>query len=299
MQAPKNAGLPGASSGIAAGLYDVCKFYDSLWGGNFVRALNKVTFEVRRGEVFGFLGPAGSGKSTAIKILAGKLRAMEGRAEVFGRSPRSGAARNRIGYLPERAKASAGTARRGLRESFNQLLGMRGDGETRSAGAGLMQALLNNPDLILLDDPFDGLDAARLETMKREIRALLQKGKTVILSSQSLSEAHGVCDRVAVFHDGKVEAVGSFEDLLAFPYAVNLLAPVMPAALSNQLVDVIREELRRNSARGESNFTAASAITGDLPANARATPAKSADPIDHDRLAELTKPASTESKRCS
>ena len=96
----------------AAGLYGVSKLFDSLWGGNLVRALTNASFEVPRGEVFGILGPSGSGKSTALKILAGKLRATEGKAEVFGRSPRSAAVKPRVGYLPEGAKASGeGTAK--------------------------------------------------------------------------------------------------------------------------------------------------------------------------------------------
>ena len=169
MQQPEAKNSPQFNPGqleVVAGLYNVSKFFDSFWGGNLARALTRVTFEVRRGEILGLLGPAGAGKTTAIRILAGKLRAMEGKAEVFGRSPRSGAVKARVGHLPARERASTGAAAKGLRESFNELIEPASAAAARAAGAGLMQALLNNPDLLLLDDVFSGLDADGAKEMR-------------------------------------------------------------------------------------------------------------------------------------
>ncbi len=285
---PSRNSLPG----VVAGLYGVSKVFDSLWGGNLVRALTGVTLEVRRGEVFGLLGPPGSGKSTALRILAGRLRAMEGRAEVFGRSPRSGSVRARVGYLPERPRDKA-PSRGSLREAFDRWLGLDKRG-VRSATGGLMQALLNNPDLVLLDDPFAGVAEAGQPAIKQEIRALTKKGKSVVLATRMLGEAHGVCDRVAVFRAGAVAATGTFEELLARTEALDFLSPLLSASTAERVLDLIRDELRKEPVQIANMHPEVSRVgLRDLAVKEASSPAaaKPADSIDHGRLAELSRPA--------
>lgn len=285
---------------MVAGLYGVSKFFDSFWGGNLVRALINVSVEVRRGEILGLLGPSGSGKSTAIKILAGRLRVMEGKAEVFGRSPRSGAVRARVGYLPEGERRSTGAPAKGLRAAFDQLVGADEDTGSRVAGAGLRQALLGNPDLLLLDDPFGGLeDVSGLREMKQRIRSLARNGRTVVLTSRSLAEVNQLCDRAAVFRGGSIEAVGTIEELLATDGALQLLAPVLPLAMAERLVAVIRENIAREEISAGpmprapvSGAAEPEVLRGGGSADqALALPKPPPDSINHERLAKLAKPA--------
>jgi ABC-type multidrug transport system ATPase subunit len=284
---------------VVARLLNVSKFFDSLWNGDFVWALRNVTFEVRRGEVLGLLGPSGSGKSTALQMLAGKLRPVEGKVEVFGRSPRSRWAKARIGYLPQRADASTRFERSSLRGLFNRLLGIS-SGQSLPAGVGFMHALRNKPDLILLDDPFDAVNTTANLAIREKIRALAQNGRTIVVTSSLLSEVHGLCDRLAVFSAGTVMALGTVNELLADAHALNFLAPVLPQTLSRRLREMIRESLSEPPSRE----SASSALLppDSVPATPPVTqirqvadsqqPAnKALNGIDYQRLDELTRGA--------
>ncbi len=281
---------------IVAGLYGVSKFFDTFWGGNLVRALTNVNIEVRRGEILGLLGPAGAGKSTAMRILAGKLRAMEGKAEVFGRSPRSGAVKSRVGYLPPRIVKPSEAASKTLRGSFDELVETGKRGAFEVVGARLMRALLKEPDLLLLDDPFDGIDPSGLEELKRQIRGLAVKGRTVVLTSRSLDEVNRLCDRVAVFRGGKVEAAGTLEELLALSGAVNLLAPVLTPTMVADIVQVIRQNLQQAETSAAEiqpilSSSSESLVKPSATVSPSEVPKPAADSINHERLAELAKPA--------
>ena len=311
---------------LVAGLYNVSKFFDSLWGGSLTHALTNVTFEVRRGEVFGLLGPPGAGKSTALRILAGRLRPAEGKAAVFGRSPRRRSVRVRIGYLPERTSQAPGAGLLGLwRSLFAPGPGRRNQtpGEPLrppEPRAALLQALMNNPGLLLLDEPLDSLDPAASKEMKQRILALASDGKTLVLSSRWLADLNGLCDRMAIFRGGMVEAIGTMEELLSMENALCCLAPVLSPALSNRLMGAIREDLRAGGAPaeraskplGEDPASAARNVLCDLALSPRVGPSDKVlaslmpapqrdppgstnsgpvDPIDHDRLTELTRPA--------
>jgi len=199
---------------VAVAFRNVTQYFDSLWGGKQVRALVGADFEVRRGEVFGLLGPARSGKSTAIKLMAGQLRPMEGSIKVFGLSPARRSVRARIGWLPQGTPAGAAA-----------------------------QLLLKNVELAVLDEPFvDLVPPARAE-FKRLFSTLAREGVTVIIASQKLAELKDLCDRVAVFADGKVEAVGAIAALLDSPKALPWLLPTLPASISEMLLAATRTKL--------------------------------------------------------
>jgi ABC-2 type transport system ATP-binding protein len=265
-----------------------------------VRALTDVSFEVRRGEVFGLLGPGGSGKSTTLKLLAGRLRPAEGKVAVFGRSPRHRAIKSRLGYLPEPAGPEGPGNASGILALLGRLFGKSPRRIT------LAEVLVRNPDLVILDEPFSGLDAAGCRELKELIRTLVRRGKTVILSSNLVSDAREVCDRLAIYCEGRIQATGTLNELLARPDAVCFLAPVLSPATAGRVLQLIRDEVGGGAMAAET----APEIPGKaLPAGAAAdktlAPLTKAagpvappeplhpttDPVDHEKLAELTKPA--------
>ena len=219
------------------------KVFKDFWGRPKARAVDNISFEVRRGEVFGLLGPNGSGKSTTVKMLLGLLYPTKGHIEVFGHSPRHVATKSRIGYLPEESYLyrylnsketldffgklfSLPAGERGAR--IEQLLEMVGLAQTstRTIGEfskgmqrriGLAQALINDPDLVILDEPTAGLDPIGCREVKDLILALARRGKTVILSSHLLADVEDVCDRVLILYGGRIQAAGTLKQLLDKP----------------------------------------------------------------------------------
>jgi ABC-2 type transport system ATP-binding protein len=204
-----------------------------------VRALRDVSMRVHRGEVFGLLGPNGAGKSTLVKILMTVIRPTECRGSLLGEPVGHKGVLSRVGYLPEHHRfpdyltgaqvldffgALSGVPRRERRRRGAELLelvGMSGWAGRRVKGyskgmrqrIGLAQALINDPELVLLDEPTDGVDPVG----RREIRAVLvelkSRGKTVFLNSHLLSELEMVCDRVAILVQGVVSSQGTLDDL--------------------------------------------------------------------------------------
>jgi ABC-2 type transport system ATP-binding protein len=219
------------------------KVFKDFWGRPKARAVDNVDFEIRRGEVFGLLGPNGSGKSTTIKLLLGLLYPTKGHITVFGQSPRDVATKSRIGYLPEESYLyrflnpaetldffgslfqidSAERRRRaeqliemvGLNQARSRTVGEFSKGMQRRIG--IAQALINDPDLVILDEPTAGLDPLGCREVKDLILALAQRGKTVILSSHLLSDVEDVCDRAVIYYGGRIQAQGPLHQLLAKP----------------------------------------------------------------------------------
>src|SRR5438046_8413065 len=241
------------------------KIFKDFWGRPKARAVDNVDFEVRRGEVFGLLGPNGSGKSTTVKILLGLLYPTKGHVEVFGHSPRHVATKSRIGYLPEESYLYRYLNSRETLHFFgnlfeltkgdrqkrtDQLLEMVGLSQThmRAVGEfskgmqrriGLAQALINDPDLVILDEPTSGLDPIGCREVKDLIMALARRGKTVILSSQLLSDVEDVCDRVVIYYGGKIHAMGALKDLLAKPDSIRITVPVLARETLQRALEII------------------------------------------------------------
>jgi len=245
------------------------KVFKDFWGRPKARAVDNVDFEVRRGEVFGLLGPNGSGKSTTVKLLLGLLYPTKGHIEVFGCSPRNVAAKAKIGYLPEesylyRYLNSRETldffgnlfqlSRKERDQRAEQLLEMVGLTQTRTRSVGefskgmqrrigLAQALINDPDLVILDEPTAGLDPIGCREVKDLIVSLAERGKTVILSSHLLSDVEDVCDRVVIYYGGKIQAMGTLKELLARPDTVRITTPLLKRETMDQVLAIIRADV--------------------------------------------------------
>jgi len=219
---------------------NLTKVYRDYWGRQKVRALKALDLEVRRGEVFGLLGPNGSGKTTTIKLMLGLLFPTSGQALVFGRDATEVTKNERIGYLTEESYLYRflnaeetldfygrlfDMSRAQRRQRTFDLIEMVGLDWARkrqlkeySKGMarriGLAQALINDPELILLDEPTTGLDPIGTREMKDLILRLRDEGKTILLCSHLLADVQDVCDRIAILYQGELKELGRVEDLL-------------------------------------------------------------------------------------
>ncbi len=210
------------------------------WGRR-LRALDGVSLEVRRGEVFGLLGANGAGKTTLMKVLLGLARPTGGAATLRGADPRRPAARLRTGYLPEGHRFPgyltgeaalrlfgrlAGVpeaaldgripellARVGLGDRGRDRVGRYSKGMTQRLG--LACALIDEPDLLFLDEPTDGVDPVGRRHIRDILLATRALGTTIFINSHLLSEVERTCDRVAILHRGRIVREGAVRDLTA------------------------------------------------------------------------------------
>jgi ABC-2 type transport system ATP-binding protein len=273
---------------IAATLRDVTVTYD----GYKTRALSRVEMDLRRGEITAVLGEKGVGKSTLLKVLAGRLTATEGTVKVFGRS--ASGVKSRIGYLPGKVEANRPAG------FVDRLLGRKKDSApgTRSA-ARLAQAIVGNRDLLVLDDPFADLNPAEIAEVKVLLREQVARGKTVVLGSDALMEVADICNRFVVLHEGRVQAVGTLPELLSGAGAIRFLPMVLPAEMVERALTVLRDEilLSSNSIAVMQPVPVAEKIHPALKhekpvVGSPSKPAKSQrdDSIDHEKLEGLMKP---------
>ncbi len=243
------------------------KVFKDFWHRDKVVAVHNLDLEIRRGEVFGLLGPNGSGKSTTIKIILGLLYPTRGRVSVFSRPPTDVAIKERIGYLPEesylypflnaretldyygrlfqqpRHERTRRTEKllemAGLVHQARRRVGEYSKGMARRIG--LAQALINDPDLLILDEPTTGLDPIGTRQIKDLIRDLARRGKTILLSSHLLADVEDVCDRVAVLYGGERRALGEVKELLGR----GELTQIITERISAQTIERIRELIDR------------------------------------------------------
>ena len=266
---------PQSNGEVVVSVRGLTKVFKDFWNRPKARAVDNVDFEVRKGEVFGLLGPNGSGKSTTVKLLLGLLNPTKGHIEVFGHSPRHVQTKSRIGYLPEESYLYRYLNSRETLDFFGnlfhlskserenraeQLLEMVGLGKTQTRAVGefskgmqrrigLAQALINDPDLVILDEPTAGLDPIGCREVKDLIVALARRGKTVILSSHLLSDVEDVCDRVVIYYGGKIQAAGTLKELLAEPDTLRITTPVLPRETLEKVLAIIRKDISTGEVR--------------------------------------------------
>jgi ABC-2 type transport system ATP-binding protein len=247
------------------------KVYRDFWGRQKVRALKALDLTIHRGEVFGLLGPNGSGKTTTIKLLLGLLFPTTGRALVFGRDATDVTKNERIGFLPEesylyrflnaeetldfygrlfdmppevrRKRARELIHEVGLDNDKRRQLREYSKGMTRRIG--LAQALINDPELILLDEPTSGLDPLGTRWMKDLILKLKARGKTVLMSSHLLADVQDVCDRIAILHQGELKELGRVDALLKMRDVTQIQAEGLSDAARQEIRDVIERHQGR------------------------------------------------------
>ena len=213
-------------------------FQVGFWRRRPHRALDNLSLEIPRGAVFGLLGPNGAGKSTTLKLLLNLLRPTSGRIEVLGAPPGSTAARARLGFLPENPSFYDHLTAEELLIYFAGLFGYRGDAARRRAAGlleraglaadarkplrqfskgmlqrvGLAQALVNDGELVILDEPMSGLDPIGRREVREMILRLRDEGRTVVFSSHVLSDAEMLCSRVGILAKGRLVAAGTVAD---------------------------------------------------------------------------------------
>jgi ABC-2 type transport system ATP-binding protein len=219
---------------------NLSKVYRDFWGRQKVRALKALDLTIHRGEIFGLLGPNGSGKTTTIKLLLGLLFPTTGEALVFGRDASDVSKNERLGFLPEESYLYRFLNAEETLDFYGRLFNMPSDvrrertaqlidmvglnwakrrqlreyskGMTRRIG--LAQALINDPELLLLDEPTSGLDPIGTREMKDLILKLKDQGKTIVMCSHLLADVQDVCDRIAILHQGELKELGRVDSLL-------------------------------------------------------------------------------------
>jgi ABC-2 type transport system ATP-binding protein len=241
------------------------KVYRDFWGRQKVRALKALDLQVTRGEVFGLLGPNGSGKTTTMKLALGLLFPTEGEALVFGKPATDVAKNERLGYLPEESylyrfltaeetldfyarlfdmpaavreeRVDSLIKMVGLDKARKRQLQEYSKGMTRRIG--LAQALINDPELILLDEPTSGLDPIGTREMKDMILRLKGEGKTIVMCSHLLADVQDVCDRIAILHQGELKELGRVDELLRVADVTQIKAKNLSADCQNEIRSVI------------------------------------------------------------
>lgn len=244
------------------------KIFRDFWLREKVTAVADLDLNVHRGEVFGLLGPNGSGKSTTIKMILGLLFPTRGRISVLGHQPTDVKVKSRIGFMPEesylypflsayetldfygRLFHQNRSQRHKRTEMLLDMVGLTAVAHRRvgeySKGMqrriGLAQALINDPDLLILDEPTAGMDPIGARQFKDLISTLAQRGKTVLLSSHLLADVEDVCDRVCILYGGRQRALGQIDDLLALQSRTQITTEALDDQTLAKLEQVLASE---------------------------------------------------------
>ena len=247
---------------------NLSKVYRDFWGRPKVKARNALSLDIKKGEVFGLLGPNGSGKTTTMKLLLGLLFPTEGEITIMGKSAADVSKNERIGYLPEESYLyrflnayetldfygrlfNMSDAQR--KERSEKLLDMvklapqarrrqlkeYSKGMTRRIG--VAQALINDPDLVMLDEPTSGLDPLGNRDMKDLILDLKKQGKTVLMCSHLLAGVQDVCDRIAILYGGELKVMGRVDELLKAQDETQILSSKLSDAAIKEVQDVLKK----------------------------------------------------------
>jgi ABC-2 type transport system ATP-binding protein len=234
---------------LALEFVGISKEYRSWPGRKRVHALQDFSLSVQGGEIFGFLGPNGAGKSTAIHLAMGFMRPSSGAGHMLGKAFGDAATRRRVGFLAENVALYHRRAESAIR-FYGGLNGMHGKARDQAARAaleavdlqseagrnlaqfsrgmvqrmGLAQALVNDPELLILDEPTSALDPAARVAVRELLLKFRNQGKTIFLSSHLLSEVELVCDRVAILSSGRVVRTGTLSSMLETSDQVEIVA---------------------------------------------------------------------------
>lgn len=264
--AKDSSSLPAGNEPVIS-IRNLSKDYRDFWGRPKVKALKSLTMEVRKGEVFGLLGPNGSGKTTTMKLLLGLLFPTEGEISILGKPATDVSKNERIGYLPEESYLYRFLNAEETLDFYGRLFRLPADvrkqrtnellelvkvsharkrqlkeyskGMTRRIG--LAQALINDPELILLDEPTSGLDPLGNRDMKDLIIKLKEQGKTIVMCSHLLADVQDVCDRIAILYGGELKVMGRVDELVKEQDATQIRSSKLSEAAASEVLDVLKK----------------------------------------------------------
>jgi ABC-2 type transport system ATP-binding protein len=272
IQGSTGSGAGGAGASPVVVCQGLTKIFKDFWMRDRARAVDSVSFDIRPREVFGLLGPNGSGKSTTIKLMLGLLKPTSGRIAVFGKPPTDVETKRRIGYLPEESylypflnaretldyyarlfNIDRRTRMRRIEELL-EMVGLQGAqfrqvreySKGMQRRIGIAQALINDPDFLILDEPTTGLDPIGTRQVKDLIIELGRRGKTVLLSSHLLADVEDCVDRMVILYGGRIRAEGTCDSLLSATDRMSIEAE----PLDDATVSEIDAVLRRRSGTG-------------------------------------------------
>lgn len=244
------------------------KVFKSGFSKKPVEAVRDLSFTVRRGEVYGLIGPNGCGKSTTMKVMLGLLRATQGHARIFGQDSTRVASRQDVGFLPENPYFYKHLSGRETMHFYGRLCGLRGRGlverseevlalaglthaaERRVGGyskgmlqrVGLAQALIHRPRLLILDEPTAGVDPVGSRRIRDLILELKQRGITIVVTSHLLEQIQEVCDRVGIMSNGRMVREGSLQELITVETQTQILIEDAKPGLLDEIRRLITRE---------------------------------------------------------
>lgn len=244
------------------------KVYKDFWGRPKHKALDSLTLQIEAGEVFGLIGPNGSGKTTTFKCLLGLVFPTGGSATILGRPPTDVEVKARLGFLPEESylykflnadetldffgrlfNLDRATRRRradelleffGIAHARKRPLREYSKGMVRRVS--FAQALINDPEVVILDEPTSGLDPISSAKIKDLILDLKRRGKTVLLSSHLLADVQDVCDRIAILHQGQTKVLGAVKDILVQRDSLTLTVKGLSEEGRRKIEEIVRAD---------------------------------------------------------
>lgn len=260
--------MDSSGSSYAIETINLTKIFPDWWGRPKVKAVVDLNLKVRYNEIYGFLGPNGSGKTTTIKMLLNLLHPTKGHAFVLGGRSTDPTIAARIGYLPEesylyryltaretldfygRIFGLPAPVRKSRIDTLLEMVGLAGLGSRRigtySKGMmrriGLAQALINDPDLLILDEPTSGMDPIGTRQIKDLLLELARRGKTILLCSHLLADVEDVCDRIGIMYGGRMQVEGPVRELLQHRDELQILTGPLTPKAREEIESVIRRE---------------------------------------------------------